>query len=296
MASGSVQKFKVGKNDTNKRADIYLAAIFPLYTRSSLKGLFDKKLVTVRGRVIKPSHKLISGDALSVDTALLSNEPEPISIPVIYEDKNVTVLDKPAGLLTHSKGALNSEATVASFIKPKLNDIDLTDNRAGIVHRLDRATSGVVVTAKNGLALKWLQKQFSTRKTVKIYHAIVEGEPKPHEALIDAPIGRNPKKPQTFRVSGDGRPAITHYKVLECFSKAGRTYCVVELTPKTGRTHQLRVHLKYIGRPIVGDRVYGNDAGHMYLHASSIELRLPGGELRKFQAKLPQYFKDFMKP
>src|SRR5262249_28394801 len=145
----------------------------------------------------------------------LFKKPPKISLPIIYEDNDVIVIDKPAGILTHAKGALNTEATVASFIESKLAEDLPKNNRAGIVHRLDRATSGVIITAKHDKALKWLQKQFSTRKTKKLYLAIAEGELEPAEAIIDAPIARNPRKPQTFYVSPIGKPAQTEYKLLK---------------------------------------------------------------------------------
>lgn len=269
-----------------------MAKKMPEFSRSSLSGLFDKQLVEANGKSIKASYKISSGDQIKIDTALLTAQPAKIKLPILYEDGDVIVINKPAGILTHAKGALNTEATVVSFIKLILNDKKLTGNRAGIVHRLDRATSGVIITAKNERALKWLQKQFSTRKTKKIYFAIVEGRPEPTEAIIDAPIERNPKKPQTFRVSGNGKPAQTKYKVLKTSDSGGLS--TLELQPLTGRTHQLRVHLKYIGHPIVGDRVYGRSGEYLLLHAKSLELTLPSGERKIFVAPEPEYLKEYV--
>lgn len=298
MAKRQVRKYKVGKNGAGKRADIYVVAQLPEFTRSSLKNLFNTGQVTLKDHPIKASHTLRAGDILNLNTGLLFTKPPAIEIPILYEDDEVVVLNKPAGILTHAKGALNTEATVASFIKPKLNDKTLNGNRAGIVHRLDRHTSGVIITAKNESAMKYLQKQFSTRKANKTYLAVIEGELKLKQAIIDAPIERNPKKPQTFRVSSSGRPATTQYKVLKISALGGSSdsYSLLELTPKTGRTHQLRVHLKYIGHPILGDQAYGHEGKHMYLHAKSLELKLPGGRQIKFEAPEPKIFKDFLKP
>jgi 23S rRNA pseudouridine1911/1915/1917 synthase len=167
-------------------------------------------------------------------------------------------------------------------------------NRAGIVHRLDRFTSGVIITAKSANALSHLQKQFSQRKSKKKYFAIIEGWPELETAIIDAPIERNPKKPQTFRVGASGKPAQTHYKVVEKFEKNGSKYSFIELNPVTGRTHQLRVHLKHIRHPIVGDSIYGHSGSHMFLHAASLEVTLPGGARKTFEAPLPKIFDDFM--
>jgi 23S rRNA pseudouridine1911/1915/1917 synthase len=285
-------KIRVRTNDTSKRADVFITKNLDGYTRSSLSALFDKELVLVNGKPAKPSYKLRTGDKLEVDTSLLTAEPEAIDIPIIYEDENVVVLNKPAGVLTHSKGALNTEGTVASFITPKINDPNLKGNRAGIVHRLDRATSGIIITAKNEKTQKFLQKQFSNRNVKKIYLAVVQGTPEPAEAIIDAPIERNPKKPQTFKVSGAGRSAVTNYKLVKVLNKSSNS--LLELRPTTGRTHQLRVHLNYIGHPIIGDRVYGKESEHMYLHAKSLEITLPGGQRKIFEAPEPKIFKDFV--
>ncbi len=286
-------KFKAKKNEAGKRADVFVASKYPDFTRSSLKKLFITDQVMIGDKPIKASYLLHEGDVLTLSTKQLFAEPASIEIPILHEDDNVIVLNKPAGVLTHSKGALNTEATVASFIKPLLTDKNLVGNRAGIVHRLDRATSGVLIAAKNEKALKWLQKQFSTRKTNKVYLAIVEGTPEPQEAIIDAPIERNPKKPQTFRVGDSGRPAQTRYKVLKILNQSSNLYSLVELVPKTGRTHQLRVHLKYIGHPVVGDRIYGHGGDNTYLHAKSLEIVLPSGQKKCFEAPTPKIFKDF---
>ncbi len=300
MAKKQLQRYKISNVDAGKRADVYITNKLAGFTRSSLSALFKSSLVSVNGRPAKPSYKISGGDKIEIDTRLLTTSPKNIKLDILYEDDDVIVINKPASLLMHSKGALNTEATVASFIKPLITDKNMDGNRAGIVHRLDRATSGVIITAKNEVALKWLQKQFSTRRVKKNYLAIVEGVPSPQEAIIDAPIERNPKKPQTFRVGGNGRPAITNYKVLKILNpstslRTGKPYSLLELKPTTGRTHQLRVHLKYIGHPVVGDKVYGHGNDNMYLHASWLELTLPGGRKMKFHAPEPSIFKNFSK-
>lgn len=309
-------KIETKKSDAGKRADVFIAEKLPEFTRSSLSGLFTNNSVLVNGIETKAGHKLKDGDKLEVDTNLLTARPATIKLPIIYEDEDIIVINKPTGVLTHSKGALNTEATVASWLLQHLSKDNYNikssfpgwhpgDNRLGIVHRLDRTTSGVIIVAKNDKTLKWLQTQFSTRKVRKIYLAIVEGIPDPDQAIIDAPIERNPKKPKTFRVGANGRSALTSYKVLKIISRPNNTYSLLELVPRTGRTHQLRVHLKYIGHPIVGDRVYGHggsltkistkfQAGeNMYLHAKSLEVTLPGGLKKIFEAIEPEIFKDF---
>lgn len=288
-------KFKVGGSGAGQRADVFVTAQYPRFTRSSLETLFDRNLVIKDGRPVKPSEKLSENDVLNVDDGLLSADPPTIELPVIYEDGQVLVIDKPAGVLTHSKGVLYNEPTVASYIAPKLRGFPERTNRTGIVHRLDRPTSGVIITARTPESLRWLQKQFSARRTTKTYRAVVEGVPAPSEAIIDAPIARSLRKPQTFTVSAAGRPAQTRYKVIKSFEEKGNAYSLLELQPATGRTHQLRVHLAYIGHPIVGDPVYGNGSGPMLLHAESLEISLPGGVRRVFRAEVPAAFKDFVK-
>ena len=160
--------------DEGQRIDIFVSKKLTKYSRSSLSSLFDSVLVKVNGEIAKPGYKLKTGDKLEVDDRPLKKRPNKIDLPILYEDENVIVINKLAGILTHSKGALNSEATVASFIRAKV-DKSLQGNRAGIVHRLDRGTSGVIIAAKNEAAMKYLQKQFSTRKVNKVYPAIVAG-------------------------------------------------------------------------------------------------------------------------
>lgn len=290
-----MREFKAGESDAGGRADIFVAGQYPGFSRSSLDNLFETGAVLINDSAAKPGHKLRVADKIMVDDSLLYQTPPSIKLPIIYEDSYVIVLNKPAGVLTHSKGALNLEATVASFIKPKVTDQSLQGNRAGIVHRLDRGTSGVIITAKTAAAVKFLQKQFSSRRVKKVYLAVVKGDLEPKAAIIDAPIARNPNRPQTFSVQSTGKSAVTQYQTIKTIKKDGSTYILVELKPQTGRTHQLRVHLAYIGHPIVGDPIYGHDNGQILLHAKSLELKLPSGREIVFEAALPHRFQEFIK-
>lgn len=281
--------FKVNTKSAGQRADVFTAANLG-HSRSSIERLFDMGEVSIGGKSIKTGYKLKIGDILQVDTKLLTTEPQPIKIPVLYEDVDVIVLNKPAGILTHSKGALNIEPTVASFIKAKITDSKLTGNRAGIIHRLDRQTSGVIICAKNEPSLKWLQKQFSTRKVVKEYLAVVEAIPRLEQAKINAPISRNPKRPNTFKVSSSGKPAQTVYKIKKTIKKNEAVHSLVELKPYTGRTHQIRVHMAYIGNPLIGDAIYGKNGHKMLLHAAALEIVTPNGKKMRFTAPTPDYF------
>ncbi len=210
-----------------------------------------------------------------------------IDLPVIYEDDDCVVINKPPGVLSHSKGAFNPEATVATWLAGRVKGLE--GERAGIVHRLDRATSGVMICAKTPEALAWLQKQFSQRKTVKEYVAVVGGALDKPEAVIDMPIERNPKRPQTFRTGAAGKHAVTAYKVLS--TRGGHS--LLELKPETGRTHQLRVHLAKIGHPILGDELYGGPpAKRMLLHAKNLTVTLPSRERKTFGAPVPPEFNE----
>lgn len=290
-----MKRFVADSESVGQRADVFVADKFRDFTRSSLSSLFENKAISVNGQVAKAGQKLKEGDRVNVDDKLLKAQPPAINLAVVYEDDDMIVINKPSGVLTHSKGALNLEGTVASFIKGKLTDSKLTGNRAGIVHRLDRATSGLIIAAKNSKTLAYLQKQFSTRRVKKTYLAVVEGEPRPSEAIINAPIGRNPKKPQTFRVSSDGKPAQTEYRVVEPFLKKGRRFSLVELKPLSGRTHQLRIHMAYIGYPVAGDPIYGHGGDQMLLHAEKLELALPNGKNQVFSVPPPKSFREFEK-
>lgn len=284
----------VKPDDSGIRTDVFVAQNYPEFTRATLAKLFDGTHVLVNGQDFKHGYKLRPGDKVQVDIGPLNAPVKVVDLPIIYEDDSVVVMDKPAGMLTHSKGSFNDEPTVASFLATKITDDTLIGNRAGIVHRLDRATSGVIIGAKTHSAQTWLQKQFSKRNVKKTYLAVAEGVPNPEAALIDAPIARNPKKPQTFMVSATGKPAKTQYKVLKNVTHNGEVASLLELKPETGRTHQIRVHLAYINHPIIGDNLYGHGEQHMLLHASELELTLPAGKRQIFKAPLPNTLKRFV--
>lgn len=270
------------------RLDSYLAEYWPEYSRSQWQKYCKDGIVSVNNAIVTdPSIKLGEDDEVKIKLPK-KQDFSTQTLPVIYEDNDVIVIDKPSGVLTHAKGAVSSEFSVAEFVKPKTT-YKTDTNRPGIIHRLDRDTSGVIICAKNDEAAKMLQRQFSNRKVKKQYIAIIEGALKEDEAIIDLPIARNPKAPSTFRVDANGKPAQTKYKVLAADNK----YSLVRLQPHTGRTHQLRVHMAHLGHPIVGDRVYGKDKERLMLHAKSLEVTLPGGKRKIFTSELPREFSDY---
>lgn len=272
---------------SGKRLDQYVAATAEI-SRSAAAKLIETKRVLVNNLQTKPSYRLQASDVVTIDSGVEITLTDKLNLQIIYEDDDCLVVNKPEGVLTHSKGAFNPEATVASWFGQRQG---ISGERPGIVHRLDRATSGVMILAKTADALSALQKQFSGRKAKKTYIAVVAGIPKEASAQIDMPIERNPKKPQTFRVGSNGRPAQTSYRVL----KSGKDLSLLELQPTTGRTHQLRVHLSHIGHPIVGDTLYaGRPAERMMLHAQALEITLPSGKRREFEVETPAIFGELV--
>ncbi|HKX72954.1 MAG TPA: RluA family pseudouridine synthase [Candidatus Saccharimonadales bacterium] len=278
--------------DDRERLDVFLVRVLPEHSRS-----FVQKLARDGGVQVNDVPQTKSGAMLQGGETIIVMMPIPDLAPtgdmeVIYEDADVAVLNKPAGMLTHAKGLRSEEFTVGEYMRTRTTDGPET-NRPGIVHRLDRDTSGVIITAKTPEAKRWLQKQFSTRKVKKTYLALVKGHPKEPTALIQLPIERNPKKPQMFRVGGNGKPAETTYETLASYKDT--TY--VQLKPRTGRTHQLRVHMHYLGCPIVGDPVYGSPEpklGRMFLHAAELELTLPSRERKVFTVPLPAELQKYL--
>jgi 23S rRNA pseudouridine1911/1915/1917 synthase len=316
-------KYTVTDKNAGKRLDVFVHKKFSELSRSFVGKLIDQGRVAVNDQTEKAGYKLHAGDKIAVNFKVseLGKIPK-INLPILYEDDDCIVIDKPEGILTHSKGTFNLEATVATFVKQYIQDHktpisevrplknilhhkthnsgvkprdwlnDGISTREGIVHRLDRATSGVIICAKTPEAQSWLQKQFSSRKVKKQYIAVVSGHMREKNAMIDIPIERNPKNPKSFRVGVGGKHATTEYKVLV----ESDAYSLLDLHPATGRTHQLRVHLKQIGHPIVGDPVYGGEPfKRLLLHAQKLEITLPSRERKVFEAKLPKVFHDIMK-
>lgn len=212
-------------------------------------------------------------------------------LPVLFEDTDLLIVDKPAHLAVHSGAGDGSEQTIVDDIRACVDDTDL--ERPGIVHRLDKDTSGVLIIAKHVSAKRQLQQQFRQRRVQKTYLAAVTGRPQPAQARIDVPIARHPKNPMKRGVRADGKPALTEYKTIGTKSNSS----LLELAPRTGRTHQIRVHMHYIGHPIIGDRLYGGHElrlGRQFLHALRLGFYHPSsGEYRTFEAPLPTELAEF---
>lgn len=222
-----------------------------------------------------------------------------VSISIIYEDDDILAVNKPAGIVVHG----DSPNLVDLFVKnyPQIKNVGEDPERPGIVHRLDKDTSGILLVAKNQKAFEYLKEQFQNKKIKKRYIALVEGVVKKDKGIIDLAIGKSKKdfrkKLAGGKMIGKTREAITEYKVLERFNN----FTLVEVFPKTGRTHQIRVHLKAIGHPVVCDKLYGPKTGaclfgldRHFLHASSLEFKLPSGSVIKLEADLPEDLKNFL--
>lgn len=279
------------------RLDVYLQQQYPDVSRAMLQRLIkDGKAAVNDIAETRRSYLVKDSDTVALDfsfeTAIQSDQ---LELEVLYEDKDCVVINKPTGILTHSKGAFNPEETVASWLARR-PDFTFADEegenfRKGIVHRLDRATSGVMIVAKNDATRKHLQKQFHDRKAKKNYVARIEGSLEPSKAIIDVPIERNPKQPQRFRAGHNGKSAQTEYESLQVIVTARGTDSIVKLKPTTGRTHQLRVHLAHLRHPIVGDTFYdGRKANRLFLHAQSLEITIPTSGRRTFTVPTPDSF------
>lgn len=281
--------FVVTADLDGKRADVALSVLDQNTNRAILQRLIKSGSVTLNGKELVSTSKTVhEGDVLTVTDSV--NQVIAVEVPIVYEDDDVVVYNKPSGMLSHSKGPLNEEFTIADAVEKWWPG---DTNRDGIVHRLDRVTSGVMICAKTPEAQLFLQKQFSSRKVEKVYLAVVEGQPKSDQYRIEWPIERNPKAPSTFRVGPNGKTAVTNITVVN----VGKEFSVVECRPQTGRTHQIRVHLAKLGNPIIGDVLYGSNTnlgGRILLHAVSLTLRLPSGDKKQFVAEPPSDMQQYL--
>ena len=293
--------FIVDENFSGKRLDVFLDDVVQDITRSQIKKSISEGLTTVNDVVVKAGKTLKNGDVVEFEELqnITNIEPENIPINIVYEDDDVVVINKPQGMTVHPAPGNYTGTLVNALLyhfKGHLSDAG-GNIRPGIVHRIDKDTSGLLVVAKNNFAHVSLAKQLSDKTCHRQYIALVEGVVKNDEGVIDAPIGRSKSDRKKMAVVGDGKSAITYYKVLERFND----YTLVQFNLKTGRTHQIRVHSKYIGHPIVGDKTYGfahqkfNLDGQL-LHAEELEFVHPRiGKLVKFRADLPDYFQNILK-
>ena len=298
---------KVEKEDAGLRLDLFLSQKIDQYSRNQIKKSILQGLVKKGESNLEPDYRVQENDIFIFEPPIIESsdlKPEKIDLDVIYEDKKVLVINKAVGMVMHP-GAGNWEGTLANAVLGRLkkqSDILKIPLRAGIVHRLDKDTSGIVVVAKDDQTLDFLQKQFRDKVTVKKYYALVLGKPTSSMGIINAPIGRHRGFRKKFTVLESGKEAITHYKVLESFLSPFSTdkqifVSLLEVIPKTGRTHQIRVHLSKLGYPILGDQVYGREQGKIskvlqikrqMLHAYYLKINLSEIGEKKFEIDMPE--------
>jgi len=289
-------RFQV-ESSNEVRVDKYLSEQLPDISRSRIQRMIERGAVTLNSEVVtKSGEKAKPGDTLTitiVDEGVDGLVPENIPLDILYEDENVIVLNKPSGMVVHP-GAGNPSGTLVNALLsyyPAIRAVGEED-RPGVVHRLDKETSGVLIFAKTHKAYQWLVRQFKSREPQKTYHALVDGHPPTTTGRIEAPIVRDPKVRTQMAVGlqGTGKSAVSEYFQLEKF----KDHTLLEVHPITGRTHQIRLHLSYIGVPVVGDTVYGHrnpslPMDSLFLHAKSLSIKLFGDRVpRTFEASLPR--------
>ncbi len=295
-----MEENKITVQNGADRLDKYLAENMPL-SRSRIKNAILSGEVSVNGKIAKPGDKLKPGDAVTVrleEPREASAVPEDIPIDIVYEDAYIAVINKPQGMVVHPAPG-NFTGTMVGALLFRVKDLSGIggEMRPGIVHRLDKDTSGLLVVAKNDEAHASLSKQIAERSAKRIYAAIVHGNIREDELTIDKPIGRSRRDRKKMAVDERGRHAVTHVKVLERFGE----FTYIEASLETGRTHQIRVHMASIGRPVAGDKVYGPGKPKLHengqlLHAKELRLRHPAtGEEMVFKAQLPGYFEKALR-
>jgi len=293
----------VFEDSTSQRLDKFLVAKLPAFTRSRLQKLIKSGAVVINGvPVHKAGQILDKGDAVSIRipaTAPSRLIPEDIPLDILFENDDLMVVNKPAGMVVHPSAGHTTGTLVHAALShaPEMEGIG-GEKRPGVVHRLDKDTSGIILLAKNDRTHQWLQDQFRKREIQKVYLALVDGSPPTPKGRIEAPIGRDPKTRMKMAVvsSNKGRDSVSEYRTLEKFPK----HTLLEVYPKTGRTHQIRLHLAYIGCPVAGDEIYGRrhatiPVSRHFLHAYKITFRLTGDEMPStFTAPLPEELENVL--
>jgi 23S rRNA pseudouridine1911/1915/1917 synthase len=297
---GELVVLRPGREDLGTRLDRYIADKLSDLSRSTVQTLIDGGYVLVDDRQRKPKFRITPGEVVTVELPRPETDeilPDPIPLDVVYEDADIIVVDKPAGLVVHPAPG-HPRGTLANALIAHAPAIAVGgSHRAGIVHRLDKETSGLIVAAKSDRGRTSLISQWAAQSVDKTYLALVTGKVEENEATIDAPIGRDPKNRQRMTVLRSGRPAVTHFRVLERFANA----TLLEVKIETGRTHQIRVHLAFIGHPVVGDLVYGLSENvapglsRQFLHASELAFNLPDGNRVRFAAPFPVELEHVLK-
>lgn len=291
-------KIIIDNENAGNRIDKALANMLDKSRMNILKMIEDGNIL-VNGNITKASYKVQDGDEIEVkdvEPKSLDIEAKDMNLDIVYEDEYVAVINKPKGLVVHP-GAGNYDNTLVNGLLYELSDLSSINGviRPGIVHRIDKDTTGLLMIAKNDLAAESLMEQLKNHECNRVYHALVYGVINENRGRIIAPIGRDKDDRKKMAVVTDGKNAITNFTVLKRF----KDFTYIECKLETGRTHQIRVHLEYIGHPLVGDKTYGRrkvigDQGQ-FLHAKTIGFKHPKtGEYMEFDSEIPAYFKEFM--
>ncbi|RXK18900.1 RluA family pseudouridine synthase [Macrococcus sp. DPC7161] len=295
-----VYNFIVSEEEVGLRIDKFISEMNPDWSRSQIQDWIKHELILVNGRIIKSNYKLRLNDEIQVTEKPVEEVDlvaEDLGIEIYYEDKDVAIVYKPKGMVVHPAPG-HPNGTLVNGLMYAIKDLSGINGeiRPGIVHRIDKDTSGLLMIAKNDIAHRGLVDQLVDKTVTRKYTALVHGVI-PHEfGTIDAPIGRNPRDRQEMAILDDGKEAVTHFNVIETFDK----YSLIECQLETGRTHQIRVHMKHIGFPLVGDPKYGPkktlDIGGQALHAGVIGFTHPvTGEYIERTAELPEYFTELIR-
>lgn len=291
---------KVDEQDEGLRIDKYLSNIFKDKSRSFIQGLIEKENVKVNSKSLKSNYKLKKADEIEImipEPEILSVEAENIPIDIVYEDEDVIVVNKAQGMVVHPAPG-NYNGTLVNALLYHCKDLSSINGviRPGIVHRIDKDTSGILVIAKNDDAHNKLSEQLKDHLMKREYYALIEGRLKNNDGTIDKPLGRCKKDRLKIGIIEDGKRAVTHYEVVERYNGYTLVKCVLE----TGRTHQIRVHMASIGFPLVGDPLYGFKRQKFKLEGQVLHARTLGfihprtGEYMEFTSELPQYFCDLI--
>lgn len=294
-----MKKIVIDSNNAGIRVDKALANLLPDKSRAYISKCVEENKILLNDKPFKASTKTKVGDVLSIEDIepkQVELEAENLNLDIVYEDNDVAVVNKPKGMVVHP-AAGNYESTLVNGLLYELDDLSEINGvvRPGIVHRIDKDTTGLLMIAKNDNASKSLTEQLKAHTCQRIYHALVYGVIDENKGRINAPIGRSKEDRKKMAVIKDGKQAITNFTVLKRF----KNFTYIECKLETGRTHQIRVHLEFIGHPLVGDQVYGRrkvigDQGQ-FLHAKTIGFNHPStNEWMEFDSELPQYFVDFM--
>jgi 23S rRNA pseudouridine1911/1915/1917 synthase len=286
-------------DDLGARLDRYVADQLPDLSRGTVQALIESGRVLVDGQQRKPKFRMTPGEVVSVEIPPPQIDeilPDPIPLKIVYEDADVIVVDKPAGMVVHPAPG-HPRGTLANALLAHVPGLSVGGSqRPGIVHRLDKDTSGLIVAAKTDRGRTALVTQWEDRSVEKNYLTLVSGSVDDAEATIDAPIGRDPKNRQRMAVLRSGRPAVTRFRVIERFPKA----TLLDVSIETGRTHQIRVHLAFIGHPIIGDQVYGRprptdlQLERQFLHACGLAFQLPDGSTLRLESPLPDDLRSIL--